>query len=586
MADARVERLLSLFSTAGALLGSPRVEEVLPGILAFAREFVEADGYAVWRLDVSRGRWYMAAHEGVSDAFTTDILSSFAGRPASPSDLQAPIAAEDVMTEPKLEARRHAYAREGIRSMLVAPVRIGGVPLASLVFYYREPHPFSESESVVAQALGDVAGAALRTADLHAEQVHREQQALFLARAAAALASSLDYVRTLKTLAQLAVPHIADWCAIEMLRPDGELERLALAHLDPARVQLAEDFTRNYPQSKDAPTGLWNVLRTGRAERLDYLSPQMIDEAPITEAHRQAIRDLKITSYMIVPLRTRPGTVGAITFVSAESGRRYGEADLRFAETVADRAAVSIENAWAYREARAASQLKDDFLATLSHELRTPLNAIVGYARMLRSGAVTDDRRDHSLEVIERNARALTQIVEEILDVSRIIAGRLRLNTGPVDPHRLATDAIATIAPAAQAKNLTLHSDVAPDTPTLSGDTDRLQQVCWNLLTNAVKFTPSGGAIEFTVRGIDGAVEIRVRDNGRGITAELLPYIFERFRQGDVRTSREQGGLGHGLSIARSNVVMHGGTLIAESGGEGRGATFTVRLPVKPALNA
>ena len=583
MADATTERLLSLFATAGVLLGSPRLEDVLPGILAFAKEFVEADGYAVWRLDTAPARWYMASHAGVSDEFAADIISSFQGRAPSIADVPGTIAAEDVRQNSRLSARQDAYAREGIRSMLVVPVRIGGEPAATLVFYYRARHQFSENELLLAQALGDVAGAALRTADLTAEQLHRERQALFLARAAAALASSLDYGQTLKTLAQLAVPHIADWCAIDMLRTDGDAEPLALAHVDPARVQLAEDYRRQYPQSKDTPSGLWSVLRSGRSERVEHLTLPMIDAAPISDDHRRAILALNITSYMIVPLRTRQGTVGAITFVSAESGRHYRDADLRFAETVADRAAVAIENAWAFSEARSASQLKDDFLATLSHELRTPLNAIVGYSRMLRSGAVTDDRRDHAIEVIERNAQALTQIVEDILDVSRIIAGKLRLKMVPVDPHRLAADAGATVAPAAQAKNIALRCTVEPDTPVLTGDADRLQQVCWNLLTNAVKFTAPGGSIDFTIRHAGDAVEFHVRDSGRGIPAEAVPFIFERFRQADARMSRDHGGLGLGLSIARSIVEMHGGTIVAESGGEGRGATFTVRLPVSPA---
>jgi signal transduction histidine kinase len=464
--------------------------------------------------------------------------------------------------------------------MLAIPLRVGGELLATLVFYYRQRHAFTDEEQMLARAIGDIAGAALRTADLHSEQRHREQQALFLARAAAALASSLDYVQTLKTLASLAVPHIADWCAVDMVSPTGELQQLALAHVDPARVALAEAYMRDYPSDPAAPTGIAAVVRSGRSERLEQLTPEMIDAAPVSEAQRQAIRRLDIHSYMIVALRTRRGTAGAITFVSAESRRSYTEADLRFAETVADRAAVAIENAWAYSEARSANQLKDEFLATLSHELRTPLNAILGYARMLRSGAIAPDRRDHAVDVIERNSQALAQIVEDILDVSRIISGKLRLAIAPIDPHGLITDALATVAPAAEGKGVSLRTELAEPLPTIAADRDRLQQVCWNLLANAVKFTPAGGGIVLAASAAGGVFTLQVRDTGCGIAPDVLPFIFERFRQGDVRLTREQGGLGLGLSIVRSLVEMHGGTVMAESAGEGQGATFTVRLPI------
>jgi signal transduction histidine kinase len=580
------QRLLHLVSRAGALLGSPRIEDVLPGILKVAGETVSADGYAVWRLDRGRGAWAMVGHEGVSDDFAAAIVPSH--RDGAGAELFDPIAAEDALQLPALEQRRHAYLKEGIASILGIPLVIDGRAAGSLVFYYRQRHAFPPDEIEIARALGHLAAAALRTADLHSEQIRREQQASFLARAAAALASSLDYHDTLKAVAQMAVPHIADWCAVDVVNAGGGIEQLAIAHVDPARIAYAREFGARYPADPSAKSGAHHVIRTGQSFLMPHLTDEMIVRGARSEAHRDDIRALQITSYMVVPLRTRQGAVGAMTFVSAESGRHYSQPDLQFAETVADRAAVSIENAKAYDEARRANQLKDEFLATLSHELRTPLNAIVGYARMLRTGAVREDRRDEAIAVIERNSGALAQIVEDILDVSRIISGKLNLTLAAVDVRQLVADALVTVAPAADRKGVRLTSRVDPDVVTIQADADRLRQVLWNLLANAVKFTPSGGLVEVGVRPLPGAgVEISVSDSGRGIAPAFLPFIFERFRQADSRAIREHGGLGLGLSIVRNLVEMHGGTIHATSGGEGQGATFCVRLPAPaPSVSA
>ncbi|MGE5814783.1 MAG: ATP-binding protein, partial [Acidobacteriota bacterium] len=388
-----------------------------------------------------------------------------------------------------------------------------------------------------------------------------------------------DYRQTLRTLAWLAVPQIADWCAVYMLNDSDSSEQLAVAHSDPARLRLAEEFQRKYPPDRDAPSGLPGVLRTGRSELVEQLTDDMVESADISSEHRADIRALGITSYMIVPLRTRRGTVGAITFVSAESHRRFTNADLRFAETVADRAAVAIENAWAFEDARTANRLKDEFLAMLSHELRTPLNAMLGYTRMLQTGAVPDDRRESALSVIERNGTMLSQILEDLLDVSRIVSGKMRLEVRPVDVRQVITDAIGTVRPAAEAKGISVSAHLETAALALNADRDRLQQVLWNLLNNAVKFTPSGGTITVNAQaGADG-IEISVADTGRGIPATLLPHVFERFMQGDTRLGREHRGLGLGLSIARNIVEMHGGTISADSEGEGKGAVFRVNLP-------
>jgi signal transduction histidine kinase len=234
----------------------------------------------------------------------------------------------------------------------------------------------------------------------------------------------------------------------------------------------------------------------------------------------------------------------------------------------------------ARREAETANRAKDEFLATLSHELRTPLNAIVGWTRMLLDGSLNETDARKALHVIDRNAQLQTQLIADILDVSRIITGGLRLNPGPVNFGQLIGAAVEAIEPAARAKNIRLASCVRLSAQVHEGDPERLQQVVWNLVANAVKFTPSGGSVEVTaVDGDRGGVRIRVEDTGMGIDPSFLPYVFDRFRQADGSISRRHGGLGLGLAIVRHLVELHGGTVRAESRGLGHGATFLVDLP-------
>ncbi len=227
-----------------------------------------------------------------------------------------------------------------------------------------------------------------------------------------------------------------------------------------------------------------------------------------------------------------------------------------------------------------ANRLKDEFLATLSHELRTPLNAILGYAKMIRTGIVPPERQPAALETIERNARSLTQIVEDVLDISRIDSGKMRLNVQPLDLAELVRNAVDALVPAADAKGISVDIDIEPIEPTFPGDPERLQQVLWNLMSNAVKFTDGGGSVRVSMKRVNSRVEITVSDTGIGISPAFLPHIFERFRQADAATTRERGGLGLGLSIARQLVELHGGTIRATSEGVGKGTTFCVTLPL------
>jgi signal transduction histidine kinase/ActR/RegA family two-component response regulator len=232
-------------------------------------------------------------------------------------------------------------------------------------------------------------------------------------------------------------------------------------------------------------------------------------------------------------------------------------------------------------DAEQANHLKDEFLSTVSHELRTPLNAILGWARMLASMQLPPDRAQQAIAIIERNASALAHLIEDLLDVSRIVAGTLQLAPQPVDLVAVAQAALDAVRPLAAAKNVQLA--FSPDLPAIeavSGDADRLQQVIWNLLANAIKFTPEGGRVDVFIEPSNDHMEVRIVDTGQGISPDFLPHVFERFRQADGATTRRYTGLGLGLAIVRQLVELHGGTVHAASPGVGRGATFTVCLPI------
>ncbi|MGH2541533.1 MAG: hybrid sensor histidine kinase/response regulator, partial [Ardenticatenaceae bacterium] len=230
-------------------------------------------------------------------------------------------------------------------------------------------------------------------------------------------------------------------------------------------------------------------------------------------------------------------------------------------------------------EAEEANRLKDDFLATVSHELRTPLTAILGWARMLQSGSLNEDKAARGIQTIYRSAQVQAQLIEDLLDVSRIITGKMRLEIQPIQLTPVIQAAIDSLRPAIDSRAINLHTRLSPDVGQVAGDPNRLQQVVWNLLSNAVKFTPEGGEIEVRLDQVDRAAQITVSDTGRGISADVLPYIFDRFRQADSTSTRQHSGLGLGLAIVRHLVELHGGTVRAASDGEGSGATFTVRLP-------
>jgi PAS domain S-box-containing protein len=413
-----------------------------------------------------------------------------------------------------------------------------------------------------------------------------ERRAAFLAEAGISLASSLDYNTTLARLVRLAVPFLADWCVLDVRDEDGTVRRVEVAHADPAQEDLARRLMVSAPdpEGEDAQA---RVMRT----REPFLAPECNDEmlaGLVREADtRKALRTTGACSMMVIPLVARGRPLGALTFLSAESGRHYGRLDLELAEELGRRAALAADNAWLYRSsqearktAERANRAKDEFLATLSHELRTPLTPILGWTVMLRSGTLDQAGMLRGLEVIERNVRAQTQLIEDLLDVSRIVTGKLRVEVRPIELVPVVEAGLDAVRPSAEAKEIQLEVKLDPIELKVLGDPDRLQQVVWNLASNAVKFTPKGGRIEVKLARVDSHVQLSVTDNGKGISPEFLPYVFDRFRQADSTSTRKYGGLGLGLAIVRHLVELHGGTVHAESPGPDHGASFTVRLPL------
>ncbi|HKS28448.1 MAG TPA: PAS domain S-box protein [Pyrinomonadaceae bacterium] len=312
---------------------------------------------------------------------------------------------------------------------------------------------------------------------------------------------------------------------------------------------------------------------------------------------------LPVTSYLAVPVISRSGEVlGGLFFGHPEAGV-FTERHERMVAGLSAQGAIAMDNARLYesvkrareeaervamenerlyREAQESSRLKDEFLATISHELRTPLTAILGWSHMLRTGQFSSESSLKALETIERNARAQGQLIDDLLDVSRIITGKLRIDVRPVDPNSFIEAAIEAVRPAAEARGVRVQKIMDTGVISVAGDPIRLQQVVWNLLSNAIKFTPRDGRVQVRLERVNSHIEIAVSDTGSGISQEFLPHVFDRFRQADQRTTRQHGGMGLGLSIVRHLVELHGGSVRAESEGLGKGSTFTVLLPVAP----
>jgi PAS domain S-box-containing protein len=450
---------------------------------------------------------------------------------------------------------------------------------------YRVIRPDGSMRWVVDRAfpIRDEMGQVYRVAGIAEDTTARkrtEEDMRFLAGASSALASLMDDASTLQKVARLAVPFFADWCAVDMLDADGALRRVAVAHVDPTKVELAHELHRRYPPDPAAPQGVWNILRTGQSEMISEISEELITASVPDAEQLRTIRELGLRSYIGVPLVAHGRVLGAITFITAESGRLYDANDLTVAEDLAYRAAVAVENAKLYDSLKESDRRKDEFLAVLAHELRNPLAPIRNALHIMKLPTATPQAISRIRDVAERQVTHLTRLVDDLLDVSRIVRGKIELRKERVELSTIVNRAIETARPVIDAEKHEFSAVIDAAPIWVNVDPVRLAQVVANLLNNAAKYTEKGGRIRLTVGQEGDAAVIRVGDTGIGLDRDMLSRIFEMFIQAAPAHARSQGGLGIGLTLVKNLVEMHGGTVTAHSDGPGRGSEFVVRLPL------
>jgi len=397
----------------------------------------------------------------------------------------------------------------------------------------------------------------------------------FWAETSAALASSLDYKATLKVVARLAVPRVADCCAVHLVE-EGQIVTAEIVHADPAKAVIAQRLTQKYPRRADRNAGPDHVIRTGEPDFIPEIADQTLKDYSVDEGHLELLRRLDVRSAMIVPLSANEETFGSLTFL-AEAPRRFGADDLVFARNVARQAALAIRNSRLYSEAQEAIRARDEVLGVVSHDLRSPTTNILMTTKLLGIPSLPHEQQQGMVQIISRAAQRMSRLIEDLITVARIRGGQeISLNIHPENPAGIVDEICETFGFQARAKSIDLQCRKPHSVLTIPADRSRVLQVLSNLLDNAIKFTPEGGRIVVSCEQADHAVRFSVKDTGRGIERKDLDRIFDRFWQGK---STAHLGAGFGLAIAKTIVEQHGGRIWAESS-PGLGTTFFFTLPL------
>jgi CheY-like chemotaxis protein len=466
-----------------------------------------------------------------------------------------------------------SMARAGLSALSITRCVGEGRVVGALLLGSELPHTTHADLKSFGRALATYVGQALLLADSFA-YVHD------MTVANRRLFASLELQPTLQTLVTIGTESLADLCEVSLLQ-DGYLKRNCSRHLEPDLHELVQRVLGSHAKTGgDSTPTLFREAVVGKACVFDL--PDDKATATLEEPYASLFSLTQTRTCMSLPLIAQQRVLGTLLLCSSRRNA-YNESDITRAEDLARRGAIAIENARLYEQARSANELKDDFLATISHELRTPLNAILGWSRMLKLGDLPESRRTHAVEVIERNAAAQAQLIEDLLDVSRMVTGKLTLDARLVDLVPIIEGAIDSVRPTIDVKQIAFSADLGSNQVLVLADARRIQQVLWNVLNNAVKFTPVGGRVEVTLRRSAESIEVTVADTGEGIAADFLPLVFERFKQYNGKISRMHQGLGIGLAICRDLVALHGGQICARSDGLNRGATIQVTLPAPQA---
>ena len=415
------------------------------------------------------------------------------------------------------------------------------------------------------------------THDITARKRLAEQNALLL-EATRVLAQSPDYRGRLESLAHLIVPRLADWCIVDLARDDG-YERVIVAHSDAELEQRGQGLRAQWGPLREHDPVL-RVLQTGEPEVVPGVTDEFLRRLGQNEEHASELLALGLRSLMIVPMVGFGRVVGSLTFITAATPRHFTADDVPLAIDLGARAGAMIEIARLYHVAQVNNRAKDEFLATLSHELRTPLTAILGWACMLSAGGLDEETYRTALATIEQSARTQALLVDDLLDVSRVVSGKLSLESEPTDLSGVVANVLHAMHVAAEAKSITLNVAGLDERAVVLGDSTRLQQIVWNLVSNAIKFSNEGAKVQVRLETVKNRAHIVVADQGRGIAAAFLPHVFDPFRQADASPARSHGGLGLGLAVVKYLVEAHGGSVTAASDGPGTGSTFTVTLPL------
>ncbi|MBC6432585.1 PAS domain S-box protein [Nostoc sp. HG1] len=466
-----------------------------------------------------------------------------------------------------------------ICSLMVIPVRSRGQLFGAISFFTAESgRHYQQTDLALAEDIARRAAIAIDNARLYQETERSVNRTVLLQRITAALSEALTPQQVADVVVNQGIAALQATAGSVVLLTEGHTTLKIVQAIGYSQSLI--DSWANFPIT--APNQIAETVRTGQPIFLENLAamiaryPNLADVVSLTGNN----------AWASIPLVAEGKVIGGLG-LSFATGQIFNEEDRGFMLTLGQQCAQAIARAQLYEaektaraQAETANRIKDEFLAVLSHELRTPLNPILGWAKLLRTRNFDEATRIRALETIERNAKLQTQLIGDLLDVSRILQGKVRLNLYAVDLKIAIAAALETVRLAAEAKSIDIKTVLSNDIGKVLGDSDRLQQVMWNLLSNAVKFTPTEGHVEVRLEQVGLDVQIQVIDTGKGIMLEFLPYVFDYFRQADAKTTRVFGGLGLGLAIVRHLVELHGGTVQAESLGEGQGATFTVRLPL------